>query len=201
MADKGTLTDAFIEKLREAYDTERQLKKGLKRLGKAAHAPALRAAFEAHLEETRGHETRLEEAFGLLDTKVRPRRCEGIAGILEEAKAVTKRDLDEATMDACLIAVAQSAEHYEIAAYGTLVAWARRLEQEDVTDLLVKILEEEKAVDETLSMLAEDEGVNQAAVEADDDERVDHDDEETPTRKAKATLGGKSLVRKRRPRR
>jgi len=196
MGDKGTLAGAFIDKLREAYDAEKQLTKGLKRLGRSAHAPALRTAFEAHLEETRGHHTRLEEAFGLLDTKVRNRHCDGIAGIMEEAKAITKRDLDAATMDACLIAVAQSAEHYEIAAYGTLVAWARRLGQEDVTDLLIKILEEEKEADETLSMLAEDEGVNQAAIEtADEDERVD---DTAPARKLEVKRSRKGIKAKRR---
>jgi ferritin-like metal-binding protein YciE len=165
MGGKRTLTDAFIEKLRELYDAEKQLTKGLKRLAKTAHAPALRKAFETHLEETRVHHTSLEEVFELLGLKTRHSYCDGMAGILEEAKAVTKSDLDAETMDACLIAVAQAAEHYEIAAYGTVVAWARRLGKDDVTDVLIRILDEEKAADEALSILAEDEGVNNAAVD------------------------------------
>jgi ferritin-like metal-binding protein YciE len=165
---KRTLTDVFVEKLRGAYDAEKQLMKGLKRLAKTAHAPALRKAFEAHLAETRVHHRNLEEVFDLLDLKSRHRHCDGIAGIMDEARAVTKTDLDAETMDACLIAVAQSAEHYEIAAYGTLVAWARRLQKDDVTDVLIRILDEKKAADEALSILAEDEGVNEAAVDKED---------------------------------
>ena len=165
MPDAKTLHDAFIDELRDAYDAERQLTKALPRMAKAASSPDLRAAFEEHLEETRGQIERLEHVFETLDEKVRGKHCDGIAGIIEEGKAVMEQDFDEATMDACLIAGGQRAEHYEMAAYGTLVAWARTMGHTEAADLLQETLDEEKAADEKLSSLAED-GINQDAADA-----------------------------------
>ena len=113
------------------YDAERQLTKALPKLAKAATAPKLRKAFEAHLEETLGQIERLEQVFESLDEKVRGKHCDGIAGIIEEGQSIMEEDFDETTMDACLIAAGQRAEHYEMAAYGTLGcvgdrAWATR---------------------------------------------------------------------------
>src|SRR5687768_8413456 len=117
MAEAGSLHDAFVDELRDTYDAEKQVTKALPRMMKAASSPELRAAFEAHLEETRAQIVRLEEVFGSLDEKVRGKRCEGIAGILEEGKSVMEEDFEDTTMDACLIASAQRVEHYEMAAY------------------------------------------------------------------------------------
>ena len=125
MAEAGTLHDAFVDELRDTYDAEKQLTKALPKLAKAAASEGLRTAFETHLEETRGHVERLEQVFELLDEKVQGKHCDGIAGIIDEGKSIMEEDFDEATMDACLIAAGQRAEHYEMAAYGTLVAWAR----------------------------------------------------------------------------
>jgi ferritin-like metal-binding protein YciE len=173
MADTGTLHDAFIDELRDTYDAERQLTKALPKLAKAATSPQLREAFEAHLEETLGQIERLEKVFETLDEKVRGKHCDGIAGIIEEGKSIMEEDFDEVTMDACLIAAGQRAEHYEMAAYGTLVAWARAMGHTDAADLLEETLDEEKAADEKLSALAEG-GINQGAANAgssdDDDE-------------------------------
>ena len=108
MAEAGTLHDAFIDELRDAYDAEKQLTKALPKMAKAASSPELRAAFEAHLEETRGQVERLEEVFGTLDEKVRGKHCDGIEGIIEEGKSVMEEDFDETTMDACLIAAASA---------------------------------------------------------------------------------------------
>jgi ferritin-like metal-binding protein YciE len=165
MADAKTLHDAFIDELRDAYDAEKQLTKALPKMAKAASSPDLRAAFESHLEETRGQIERLEQVFESLDEKVRGKHCDGIAGIIEEGKAVMEEDFDEATMDACLIAGGQRAEHYEMAAYGTLVAWALSLGHTEAADLLQETLDEEKAADEKLSSLAED-GINREAADA-----------------------------------
>jgi ferritin-like metal-binding protein YciE len=165
MADAGTLHDAFIDELRDAYDAEKQLTKALPKMAKAASSPELRAAFEMHLEETRGQIERLEQVFETLDEKVRGKHCDGIAGIIDEGKSVMEEDFDEATMDACLIAGGQRAEHYEMAAYGTLVAWARAMGHTDAADLLQTTLDEEKAADAKLSSLAED-GINQEAADA-----------------------------------
>ena len=164
MAQTGTLHDAFIDELRDMYDAEKQLTKALPKLAKAASTPPLREAFESHLEETRGQIERLEQVFESIDEKVRGKHCDGIAGIIEEGKAIMEEEFDESTMDACLIAAGQRAEHYEMAAYGTLVAWARAMGHDDAAELLQQNLDEEKAADETLTQLAEG-GINQGAAE------------------------------------
>jgi ferritin-like metal-binding protein YciE len=165
MADAATLHDAFIDELRDAYDAEKQLLKALAKLAKAATAPELREAFLSHRAETGGQIQRLEEVFQSLDEKVRGKHCDGIAGIIEEGKAVMEEDFDESTMDACLIASGQRAEHYEMAAYGTLVAWATAMGHTDAAELLQQNLDEETAADEKLSRLAQD-GINGRAASA-----------------------------------
>src|SRR4026207_294372 len=127
MAEAGTLHDAFIDELRDTYDAEKQLTKALAKLDKASSNPQPRQAVEAHLAETQGQIERLEQVFESLDEKVRGKHCDGIAGIIEEGKSIMEEDFDETTMDACLIAAGQRAEHYEMAAYGTLVAWAEAM--------------------------------------------------------------------------
>jgi ferritin-like metal-binding protein YciE len=169
MADAGTLHDAFIDELRDTYDAEKQLTKALTKLAKASSNPKLRQAFESHLEETQGQIERLERVFESLDEKVRGKHCDGIAGIIEEGKSIMEEDFDETTMDACLIAAGQRAEHYEMAAYGTLVAWAQAMGHTEAAKLLQQTLDEEKAADKKLSGLAES-GINQSAADAHPDE-------------------------------
>jgi len=175
MAEAGTLHDAFIDELRDTYDAEKQLTKALAKLAKASSNPKLRQAFESHLEETRGQIERLEQVFEGLDEKVRGKHCDGIAGIIEEGKSIMEEDFDETTMDACLIAAGQRAEHYEMAAYGTLVAWAQAMGHGEAAKLLQQTLDEEKAADKKLSGLAES-GINQGAADA-----AHADDDEEPT--------------------
>ena len=169
MAEAGTLHDAFIDELRDTYDAEKQLTKALPKLAKAATNPKLRQAFESHLEETQGQIARLEQVFASLDEKVRGKHCDGIAGIIEEGKSVMEEDFDETTMDACLIAAGQRAEHYEMAAYGTLVAWAQAMGHTEAAELLQQTLDEEKAADKKLSALAEG-GINANAASSVQDE-------------------------------
>ena len=154
MAEMGTLHDAFVDELRDTYDAEKQLTKALPKMAKAANSPELREAIESHLEETRQQVERLEQVFESLDEKAKGKHCDGIAGIIQEAQAIMQEDFDESTADACLIAAAQRAEHYEMAAYGTLVAWARAMGHDDAADLLQETLDEEKETDELLSGLA-----------------------------------------------
>jgi ferritin-like metal-binding protein YciE len=181
MAQAGTLHDAFIDELRDTYDAEKQLIKALPKLAKAAASTDLRAAFESHLEETRGHVERLEQVFQSLEEKPRGKHCEGIAGIIEEGKSMMEEEFDEATMDAVLIASGQRAEHYEMAAYGTLIAWAQSMGHTEAVNLLQEILEEEKAADEKLTSLAES-GINQEAADAAHGEDDEEEEEETPSR-------------------
>jgi ferritin-like metal-binding protein YciE len=195
MAETGTLHDAFVDELRDAYDAEKQLTKALPKLAKAARSPDLRAAFDAHLKETRGQIVRLERIFANLGEKVRGKHCDGIAGIIEEGKAVMEEDFDEATMDACLIAAGQRAEHYEMAAYGTMVAWARAMGHTEAADLLQETLDEERAADETLSSLAED-GINdEAASMVHSDEDEDGAEVAAPARTASQSTAAKSSRR------
>jgi len=197
MADTGTLHDAFIDELCDAYDAEKQLTKALPKMAKAASSPGLRKAFETHLEETRGQIERLEQVFARLDEKVRGKHCDGIAGIIEEGKAVMEEDFDEATMDACLIAGGQRAEHYEMAAYGTLVAWARAMGHPEAADLLQETLDEEKAADEKLTSLAES-GINRDAADAAHPEGEDEDEAlavPARTKSSRSPVAGKASRR------
>ena len=177
MAESGTLHDAFIDELRDTYDAERQLIKALTKLAKAASSPQLRKAFETHREETQGQIERLEQVFESLEEKVRGKHCDGIAGIIEEGKSIMEEDFDETTMDACLIASGQRAEHYEMAAYGTLVAWAKAMGHDEAAVLLQQTLDEEKAADEKLTALAEG-GINQGAADVAHPGEEEEEDEE-----------------------
>ena len=176
MPDTNTLHDAFIDELRDTYDAERQLTKALPRLAKAASSDELRTAFETHLEETHGHIDRLERVFEAMDERVRGKHCDGMAGIMEEGKDLLEEDFEGAALDACLIAAGQRAEHYEMAAYGTLIAWARTLGYKEAVELLEQTLAEEKAADEKLTGLA-DGGINQAAADAGDSDDEAEDGE------------------------
>ncbi len=183
MAAEGkNLQDAFLDELRDTYDAEKQITKALPKMVKAASSPDLRAAFETHLEETKRQINRVEKVFSSLGVPVRGKHCDGMAGILEEGKSIMEEDFDEPTMDACLIAAAQRVEHYEMAAYGTLVAWARVLGHENAASLLEETLDEEKGADLKLSSLAKG-GINQEAADAG---QAEEDEEEV-------TAGAKEL--------
>jgi ferritin-like metal-binding protein YciE len=187
MAEAGTLHDAFIDELRDMYDAEKQLTKALPKLAKAASSSDLRAAFESHLRETQGQIERLEQVFESLDEKVRGKHCDGMAGIIKEGSSILEEDFEDVTMDACLIAAAQRAEHYEMAAYGVLVAWANGMGHTEAASLLQENLDEEKAADQKLNSIAEG-GINQEAADAahpsDDEDEEDDEEEERSTGRA-----------------
>ena len=184
MATSGTLHDAFLDELRDAYDAEKQLTKALPKMAKAATSAELKHALESHLQETMGHVERLEDVLEGLGEKVRGKHCDGIAGIIEEGKSVLEEDFDDVTLDACIIASGQRAEHYEMAAYGTLVAWAQAMGHADAAKSLQQTLDEEKAADKKLTQLAQG-GINKqaaaAAHPAEDDDAAD--DDSSPGRK------------------
>jgi ferritin-like metal-binding protein YciE len=166
MAEQATLHDAFMDELRDAYDAEKQVLRALPKMVKAATSPDLREAFEEHLAETRGQVERLERVFEILDEKVKGKHCDGMEGILEEGKSVMQEGFEGLVLDACLIASAQRVEHYEMAAYGTLIAWARAMGHSDAADLLEETLDEEKAADSKLSQLADGDINEEAAAVA-----------------------------------
>lgn len=149
-----SLERLFVEELRDVYYAEKQLVKALKKMGKSAHDERLKEALENHRNETEVQVTRLETIFDFLDLKPRGKTCHGINGIIEEGEEMMEEEGDEAVLDAALIAGAQRAEHYEIAAYGTMRSFAERLGYTEATELLTKTLKEERAADEKLTELA-----------------------------------------------
>jgi ferritin-like metal-binding protein YciE len=180
MAEMNTLMDALVDEVRDLYHAEKQLLKALPKMAKAASSDELRDALQTHLGETENQVSRLEQVFELLEEKPRTKTCAGMAGIIEEGSDALKEDAEPAVLDAMIIASAQRAEHYEMAAYGTAAAWAEGLGLSEVAELLRDTLEEEKATDEKLTALAEA-GINDAAsagAEEDDDEDEDEDEED-----------------------
>jgi len=162
MAEVQTLHEAFIDELKDLYNAEKQLTKALPKMAKNATSPQLRAAFTSHLKETKNQVRRLERAFSLLEEKPQGKLCDGMQGILKEGNKMMEEVEDGPVLDACLIAGGQRAEHYEMGAYGTCIAWARQMGHTDVAKLLLQTLKEEKAADKKLSALAES-GINAAA--------------------------------------
>jgi ferritin-like metal-binding protein YciE len=160
-----SLRDVLIEELKDLYDAEKQLVKALPKMAKAAGNEDLRQAFESHLEETKGHVQRLEQAFQLMDEKAKSKPCEAMKGLISEGQETMQEDFSEPLLDSAIICAAQKVEHYEIAGYGTVAAWARTLGLEDVAELLEQTLTEEKAADEKLTEVAE--GIITEAVAAD----------------------------------
>jgi len=150
----NSLRDLFIEELRDAYDGEKRLLKALPKLAKAATNVELQKAFTSHAKETGRQVTRLEQVFRSIGESARGKKCDGIIGIVEEAKTAMEEIEEGAVLDAALIAGGQRAEHYEIAAYGTLAHFADLLGEQRAKELLGATLDEEKAADEKLSTIA-----------------------------------------------
>lgn len=156
-----TFHEHFIEELQDIYHAENQLTKALPKMAKAASTPKLKAGFEKHLEETKGHVIRLEEAFKLLDEPVKAKPCEAMKGLIKEgSEAIADHDRG-LVRDVALIGAAQRVEHYEIAAYGTVHAMALLMKHNEVAKLLRRTLEEEGNTDKKLTAVAVE--VNQAA--------------------------------------
>ncbi|QDT52644.1 hypothetical protein Pan44_06560 [Caulifigura coniformis] len=154
-----SLHDAFEEELKDVLSAEKQLLKALPKMAKSASNEDLKAGFEEHLEQTKGHVERLEKIFGMLDKTPRAKKCKAMEGLIEEGSELMEEDASPEVMDAMLIAAAQKVEHYEIATYGTLVTWARQIEMDEAADLLQETLDEEKETDSKLTGLAES-GIN-----------------------------------------
>jgi ferritin-like metal-binding protein YciE len=151
-----TLDDLFLHTLKDVLYAERKILKALPKMEFKATDPKLKAAFSDHHDETQEHVVRLESVFELLGKPARGAKCDAIVGLIEEAEGLMADIGDAETMDAALISLAQAVEHYEIARYGTLVAWAKQLGIPDAVVLLKSTLDEEYAADKGLSKMAED---------------------------------------------
>jgi len=164
MPDKD-LNELFLDTLKDIYYAEKQILKALPKMAKAAISDKLRAAFEKHHDETEGQIERLEQIFELLGKPARGKKCDAIEGILDEGKEIMDEYAKMSALDAGLLAAAQAVEHYEISRYGTLKAWALKLNMSQVAKLLDQTLNEEKKTDESLTKIAET-AVNAEAVAA-----------------------------------
>ncbi len=148
------LKDLFLDELADMYDAERRLVKGLPNLAKAATCAKLKDALAAHLQQTKGHVTKIEEVFALFGEKAEAKTCEATVGILKEAEALAADFKGSPAINAALISAAQRIEHYEMAGYGCLHEWAGLLGHKEAAGVLKSILHEEKAANETLKTLA-----------------------------------------------
>jgi ferritin-like metal-binding protein YciE len=162
-ARKG-LEDLFMDGLKDIYYAEKKILKALPKMARGAEAEDVTAAFEKHLAETEVQVERLEKVFELMDKAARGKTCPAIDGIIEEGSEILEEYKGSRAIDAGLVAAAQSVEHYEIARYGTLIAWAEEFGLSDAAGLLKETLAEEEATDEALSALGEG-GVNQRALQ------------------------------------
>ena len=151
----NALHQLFLDQLADIYNAEQQLTKALPKMAKAAQSDELRRAIESHLEETEQHVSRLEQAAQSLNETLRKRTCQAMKGLIEEGEDIVKQQKNTSALDAGIIAAAQKVEHYEIATYGTLAAWAEQMGHEEAARLLRQTEEEESAADEKLTEVAE----------------------------------------------
>jgi len=151
----NSLRDLYVAELRDLYNAETQLVKALPKMAKASSNAELRQGFEEHLRQTSEHVSRLEQIFEMLDEKPTGKKCLGMEGLVKEGAETLKEDYEDALMDAAIIGAAQRVEHYEIAGYGTVRAFAELLGENEHVSLIEQTLEEEKQTDEKLSQLAD----------------------------------------------
>jgi ferritin-like metal-binding protein YciE len=161
---KDSFRDLYIDELRDLYNAETQLTKALPKMAKAAANEQLREAFQEHLRQTSEHVSRLEQIFEQLEERPTGKRCLGMEGLVKEGSETIKENFADEVKDAAVIGAAQRVEHYEIAGYGTVRAFAEILGQNDHVSLLEQTLEEEKQTDQKLTELAQE--INQQAAQS-----------------------------------
>jgi ferritin-like metal-binding protein YciE len=152
--DSG-LHELFLEELADIYNAEQQLTRALPKMAKAAESDELRMAFEEHLEQTQEQIARLDQVFRSLDETLKRKTCKGMQGLIEEGSEMMQEHKGSSEIDAALIAAAQKVEHYEIASYGTLCAWAEQMGHDEALELLKQNIDEEETTDERLTEIAE----------------------------------------------
>jgi ferritin-like metal-binding protein YciE len=157
------LDDLFVHTLQDIYYAEQQITKALPQMISKVSDPQLKQALQDHLGETRNQVKRAEQVFKMHGVEAKAVKCPAIDGIIDEAQEITGDAKDHEVLDAAALAAAQAVEHYEIARYGTLIAWAQQLGRNDCADVLRQTLDEEKAADLKLTEIAEAR-VNRVAV-------------------------------------
>jgi ferritin-like metal-binding protein YciE len=176
-----TAQDLFIDELKDIYSAEKQALRAYPRLVKAVQSEDLSEAMQEHLEQTKLQVGRLDRVFEIMQKRAAGKTCEGMKGLLDEAAAHVEEIDKGPVLDAALIGALQRVEHYEIAAYGTVVSFAEAMGQNEIHQLLAETLQEEKETDEKLTEVSED--VNSEAIEGEEedeegDEEFDEGDEE-----------------------
>lgn len=151
----STLNDLFLHTLKDVLYAERKILKALPKMERKATDAKLKAALLSHRDETEDQIIRLEDVFDQLGKPARGAKCDAMVGLIEEAESLMSDIDDPETMDAAIISLAQAVEHYEIARYGTLVAWAKQLGMSEAAILLKSTLDEEYGADKSLSKIAE----------------------------------------------
>ena len=179
-----TLKDLFLDELADIYDAEKRIVKALPKLAKAATCDDLKDAIQAHLKETEGHVTKLEQVFQSFDEKPKGKTCEATVGLLKEGDEIAAEFKDSPAINAALISAAQKVEHYEIASYGCLHEWAGLLGNDEAATLLESILDEEKAANEGLTELARASSNQEALDETDEAESDDEPDTKSGSRRS-----------------
>ena len=159
------LENLLLQQLQDLYSAETQLVSALPKMAEAAHSPDLKTAFQNHLAETRQHKQRLERCFQLLGQEPKAEKCDAMASLISDGEEIIGLDGDPEIKDAAIIAAAQRVEHYEIAGYGCMRAFARRLGRQHVAALLQETLDEEVDADKILTEIAET-SINPAATRA-----------------------------------
>ncbi len=150
----NTLKDVYVEQLKDMYSAEKQLTEALPKMAKAASNDKLKTAFTTHLSETETHMEAVRAILDELDENPGNKKCVAMEGLIEEGSEVAKKDGDPDARDAALIVAAQKVEHYEIASYGSLRAFADSLGDERAADVLQTILNQEYEADQLLDDLA-----------------------------------------------
>ncbi len=178
---KNSLKELYIEELKDLFSAETQLTKALPKMAKAASSDELRQGFEEHLEQTRGHVERLQQIFEQLGEKATGKKCLGMEGLVKEGAEIIGEDFEGGVMDAALISAAQRVEHYEIAGYGTVIAYAELLGGSEQASMLRETLEEEKETDQKLTELAKE--INVQAQQWDSEEEEEQEGQPRDKRK------------------
>jgi ferritin-like metal-binding protein YciE len=150
-----TMDDLFLMTLKDIYYAERQILKNLPKMARAAQSEELKQAFKEHKDQTEGQIERLQQVFQILGKRAQGQTCEAIQGLIQEGEELMEEAPQPSPVrDAGLIATGQAIEHYEMARYGTLVAWAEAQKQTEIVELLRATLDEEKATDALLTQVA-----------------------------------------------
>lgn len=181
-----SMNELMLQFLQDAYDAEKRGIRGLTKISKTVENPQVKEALVQHRDQSQQQVSRLERVFEMLGKRPRGRHCSALEGLLEEVDE-TIEDIEKGpVLDAALIANAQAVEHYEIARYGTMVAWARQVGMEEAAELLQETLDEEKESDRLLNEVALQSANREAEREGEEGEEGEGEEgeEDRPRRRA-----------------